>query len=406
MIERIEIIRNPTAKHDHDVVGGIVNIILRKPPKELKVDGLIASGDQKGESLLDTRNFSLSLGNRVGRLRYQLGGSYLRTFSDREKTKEKPGGDLEVEDRDADRISKDLFLAFTYAITPKDDLTLRPFFLDANEEIDKRKETRKTTGGIDREDEHEEKEIQSPRVSLKWNHRFLNGSRLELGGTYNRYEEEKDKTKAKSTLMGGSFVPTSTEFEKEEKEDSEWIADVKARLPFLVWDHGHLLSFGGKYRDKDRTKRKIKEEVVTSGAVIDTTGPRDNYDLEERVGALFISDEIEMTDRLWVTPGFRAEFAEGAFFDIRTGGSGESRFTTLHPSAHLLYKLRPETNLRGSFAKAMRRPKFDDLIPSREEKPDQVKLGNPFLKPEASLNYEAQVEQFWRGGLREHRGIL
>ncbi len=405
MIERIEIIRNPTAEHDHDVVGGIVNIILRKPPKELKVDGVIASGGQEGESLLDTRNFSLSLGNRVGRLRYQLGGSYLRTFKDKDRTKEKAGGDLEVEDEDKDRISNDLFLAFTFALTPQDDLTLRPFFLDANEEIDKRKETRKTTGGIDREDEHEEKEIQDPRVSLKWTHRFFSGARLELGGTFNRHEEEKDKTKTKSTLIGGGFVPTSTEFEKEEKEDQEWIADAKVRLPFLVWDHGHLLSFGGKYRDKDRTKRKTKEEVFTSGAVIDTTGPKDNHDLEEKIGALFISDEIEITDRLLVTPGFRAEFAEGEFFDIKTGGSGESRFTTLHPSAHLLYKLRPQTNLRGSFAKTMRRPKFDDLIPSKEEKSDQVKLGNPFLKPEESRNYETQIEQFWQGGFASIGGF-
>lgn len=45
MIERIEIIKNPTAEYSNDAVAGIVNIILRQAPPPLNLDELLGIGE-------------------------------------------------------------------------------------------------------------------------------------------------------------------------------------------------------------------------------------------------------------------------------------------------------------------------------------------------------------------------
>jgi iron complex outermembrane receptor protein len=398
MIERVEIIHNPTAEFDHDAVGGIVNIVLREPPESMKVNGTIATGGQEGESLFDRRNLALQVGSRAGRLRYQVGGGYLRTPRVTDKTKETTDGDTETEHRGVDRVVENLNLTFTYDLNPQDQLSVHPVYMDTDEVAEKENVSGNAAGNVDRE--HESKNAHDPRVTVGWTHRYLNEARLTLTTTFARHDEEKDKTTEKFAFVGGSIAPTSTQFEREEKEDQEWIANLKLQYPWAMGQYGHLFTAGIQFRDKDRTKRKTVTEVFVSGTTVDTTGPKDNYDLKEQITALFVQDEIGRAGRLFVIPGLRAEFAHGDFFDLSSGGTSPASFTTTHPSVHVLYKLDPSgtTNLRGSFARAMRRPKFDELIPTYEETADRIKLGNPLLAPEISYNFEAQIDRFWNGG--------
>jgi len=386
MIERIEIIRNPTAEYDQDSVGGIINIILRKAPEKFTVYGRIGSGGQDGEGLFDTRDFSLNIGSGSEGFRYQVGGSFLETVLQKHKIKDKieNGVDkLEVENEEKTKRSSEIHLNLSYALTPRDDLSIRPFFLLALEE----KEKEKIKEGLP-ENEVEEKDKETSRVSVKWKHRFLNSASLEIGGTANRQVSNKDKIKTKTD--------GSTELEEEKKEDKEWSLKGKYTLPLVLFDRSHLIKMGGKFRDKERNKRKEKGGVRPG---------KDNYNLDERIGAIFIQDEIEASDRLILTPGFRVEWTEGEFLAFETKLHGEQRFTTYHPSAHLLYRLRPKTNIRASFVRAIRRPKLNDLIPTREEKDDHIKIGNPFLRPEESSNYELAVERFWKKGFASLGGF-
>ena len=408
MIERIEIIKNPSAEYGSDAVAGIINIVLRQAPDRLTFDGQIGAGGpddaHRSDKYLGDQNAVLNLGNRTGTVGWRLGGSFLRQFRTKDKIKLLTNKNREVEDEDVPTDSLDAFGELVWDASPRDRLRLTPFLLHQEEDKTRTKDTIKFAGATnDFETERELKVLREPRFTLGWDHRFADDAVLELNGTLNLHEEEKFKTKDNGTKAksSGVLTPKTQEIEKEIKRDTETILNLNYRQPFSLLGANHRLSTGTKVRLKDRTKDKIKTtKTLATGVVANTTGPKDNYAIDERNIGLFAMDEISPVDRLVITPGVRAELTDAETVDKRTAKVDAAALTTdLTPSVHLVYRLLEETNLRLSFAKAIRRPQFDQLIPTLEESATQVKLGNPALKPEKSLNYEAQIERFWKDGL-------
>ncbi|MEM8936096.1 MAG: TonB-dependent receptor [Pseudomonadota bacterium] len=100
---------------------------------------------------------------------------------------------------------------------------------------------------------------------------------------------------------------------------------------------------------------------------------------------------------------------DGVFADIEaiTPVSAETSYTNVFPSAHLRYDLTDELIFRASAAKTLRRPNFNDLIPSGDvaatidlATPDddnqsiELDIGNPGLTPLISWNYEASLDWY------------
>lgn len=407
MIERIEIVKNPSAEYSSDAVTGIVNIVLRQAPSKLTVDGLIGAGgpaDGRGtDKYVGDRNAVLNLGNRSGNIGWRLGGSFFDQIRTKDKTKLKTNKDREVEDEYIPTESLDGFAELSWQASPRDKLRVTPFFLYRQEDKTRTKDTIKFAGATD--DTETEREFlvrREPRFTAAWDHQFADGGTLELNGTLNLHEEEKFKTKntgtkAKST---GALTPKTRETEKEIKRDTETILNLNYRQPFSLWESKHRFSAGTKVRLRDRTKDKTKlTTTLSTGVTANTTGPRDNYAIDERIIGIFAMDEISLFGAT-ITPGVRTELTDAETKDGKTSQVTKTALTNdLTPSAHLAYRLFEQTNLRLSFAKAIRRPKFDDMIPSLEETATQFKLGNPALRPEKSYNYEAQVEHFWKDGV-------
>ncbi|RMF10919.1 MAG: TonB-dependent receptor, partial [Alphaproteobacteria bacterium] len=94
----------------------------------------------------------------------------------------------------------------------------------------------------------------------------------------------------------------------------------------------------------------------------------------------FAQDTIGLTDRLSITPGLRFEHV------IRestsgTGVSGHATISDILPSLHAVYRAGDRVALRASISRQVNRPKFDELAPFQDEKPDKITAGNPDLKP-------------------------
>jgi iron complex outermembrane receptor protein len=407
MIERIEIIKNPSAEFNSDAVAGIVNIVLRPAASKFTVDGLIGAGgpsdapDEKDKYIGD-RNAVLNIGDRKGNWGWRLGGSAFRQLRTSDKEKLKTNQDRDVEQELVPTDSLDGFGALTWDASPSDQIRLTPFMLYREEDRTKTKDTIKPNGTISAaEKEDEFKVLREPRITLAWDHRFEFGGKLELNSTLNLHEEEKTKTKDTGTKPGGQFTATSRETEKEIKRDTEKIVNANLRLPFTLFGMKNFASTGTKIRLRNRTQDKSKfTRNLRTGVVTNTTGAKDNFELNERNFGFFAQDEIAVTDRFILTPGVRAELTDADTLDKRSGRSAEAPLTTdLTPSLHALYHVFENTNLRASIARAIRRPQFDQLIATEEITATQIKRGNPQLRPEKSWNYELQVEQFWKDGI-------
>lgn len=406
MIERIEIIKNPSAEYGSDAVAGVVNIVLRGAPNKFTFDGLLGVGGptdgRRSDKYLGDQNAVFNMGNSSGKVGWRFGGSFFRNLRTTEKDKLKVNRDRELDNEYVPTESLDTFGEMLWTPTQSDKFRLTPFLLYREEDKSRTKDTFGANGAIKAsEDEHEFKILREPRITAAWDHRFGDGAILELNSTINLHEEEKFKTKDTGTKPGGAFAPSRREREKEIKRDTETIVNLNYRQPFTLFNIRNFFNTGTKIRLKDRTKDKSKlDTVLATGVTTNTTGAKDNYAVEERNFGFFVSNEIALTEKLYLTVGARAEVIDGQLTDKRTTQVQSTPFTTdLTPSAHLVYRLFDQTNIRASYAHTVRRPQFDQLIPSLEETATQFKLGNPNLRPEKARNYELQVEQFWPNGL-------
>jgi len=136
--------------------------------------------------------------------------------------------------------------------------------------------------------------------------------------------------------------------------------DVQQTLP--VGERQLLL--GGIYLENDYVN------IRDAGGVSRIGGNRDLF-----TGAGFLQDEISFLERFVATPGLRC--------DIQSKWGAQ-----LSPKISGLYKIIEGTSLKASIGRGFRAPSVDDLYWR-----DDYSEGNPDLKPEESLSYDAGIQQ-------------
>ncbi|MHB8058348.1 MAG: TonB-dependent receptor plug domain-containing protein [Desulfuromonadaceae bacterium] len=397
-IERIEVLKNPTAAYDSDAIAGLVDIILKTPPKQQEFS--ISAGTNQNDRANELGSkFAVSYGDQSGMLGYSLNGNRNDEYRSKLKTKIDP---TKNENEDETELNRTITTAFAPTLSlqlGKDDkLTFKPFFTNSVEIKDKEKLVTNLTTGANKNLtlEHERKEQFLQGYALDWNHRLSGGSSLKLLGAYNRNTEDKDKTALAFT--GAALAFNKTTFETEYKIDEEFVGGADYKLPLSGWlDTDHVVMLGAKLRHKDRQVEKLTYEVNSSNVIKVITTPDDSYDVKETIAALYLMDEASLTEKLTITPGLRMELTDGSY-ETSGGRSADGTYVDWNPSMHLRYSLTKDLLLRGSLARTIGRPEFKALVPTRSVKADKVEVGNPDLKTATSYNYEAGVEYYLPNG--------
>ena len=73
-----------------------------------------------------------------------------------------------------------------------------------------------------------------------------------------------------------------------------------------------------------------------------------------------------------------------------------NRYRNTFPSVHLLYKFRPELQLRASYSTGIGRPGFGAIVPNTtvNEQTDVVTTNNPGLRPQFADSYDLSLEYY------------
>jgi iron complex outermembrane receptor protein len=388
LIDRIEIVKNPTAAYDSDAVGGLVNIVLKDPPKEKETVSF-----SLGTSFNDLADHwgnkvAVSYGEAGDVRSYTLG--LIRNDEYKSKQKETVEGTKQkFEDEDTRYITTSFNPVLTYR---KEDqvFTFRSSLLEQRQ--DKVKETPTyvlSTGALsEKTSEFEDKENRLDSYGLEWERRMKDGALVKMSASYSENTEEKDKIAYK---YDKNLVLKETTTEDELKNEKEMVLTADYRKTFLdVWSADHIISFGVKQREKDRLQQKLKTK---NGA--DTTSATENFSLEENITSFYFVDEAIINDRLSVLPGIRMEHTTGSY-TTAAGVTGEGNYTDWNPSLHTVYKLGKSYQLRMSAARTISRPAFKDMVPTEKinDDNDTIERGNPDLKPARSKNYEMAIEKY------------
>lgn len=408
MIERIEIIRNPSAEYDSGNIGGIVNIIFKQRIDEV-TRTRIAYG-KNGD--LDVGDLIAQTSKRWGDFDVLLAASYTKGAEDVVEEKyayNKTTGAVSSHEYKPKPVEKTEFL-FTPRLTwrfGEDRLTLEPFVSKGTEDKTERNTVDNTRVVTSRVNTTEDKDDTVARLAGRYDGKAAWGSWFAKAGSQ-RTSSDKDKVTYTRSFNAATGVYSGAKraLENEALEETINYAGAGVIIPFAKI---HRLSAGFEFRFSDYSSRKPKTEqsftaAGVAGAVTNTTGVRDKFDVTEDKAVFYIQDEINLFSRHWLTPGVRYERVGRE----AEGGTTAALSNTTHasnPSVHYRWALTDSLNLRSSLAQTLKLPKFDQLNPQIETKAGSVadpdKGGNPLLRPEKAMGFEAGFEKLFLG----NRGI-
>lgn len=177
-------------------------------------------------------------------------------------------------------------------------------------------------------------------------------------------------------------------------------ADFQASLPLL---DRHLLTFGGTFRSgwahsKEHTLTNWQDENSTAAMTYESKGT-------DRTFALFAQDEIMLLDKLTLFGGLRQDWwdtYDGYANQVGSTGypkSYDSRSaSSFSPKGAIVYKPFDQTTFKVSGGKAFRAPTAYDLYRTWTTSSGITYAGNPDLKPETTVSWDAGVTQgLWQG---------
>lgn len=158
------------------------------------------------------------------------------------------------------------------------------------------------------------------------------------------------------------------------------------------------VGMAGRTKTRDYSLRSFEDDndLDFADPGEEVTGPTasGNFEFEERRLDGFVQAEFGFTPDFRIQLGSRVETTETEA-SLPGGTSGESEDAEFFPSAHMQWNVVDDGQIRLSFARTARRPSLDQLVPFEDEEApgdDDITIGNPNLGIETAWGYDIGYE--------------
>lgn len=431
LVERIEIVRSPSARQDSQGIGGTINIVLKDSMTYQGLFGSAGLSYYEGDSLGDySGNFrgrgSLTWGARAGDLSWLIAASFTQRRTP--KTKETSVFDGGFEDGELDefiterdvRDSDDAALNWDFDYRAGDrgrwtfdgfytrtERTERQFVEAFEPEVDDLapfldgKINVRTAPFDVLEVETELEDIEQEQWELGFGTEWMLSPNLDVsaGLSFGRFDNDIRVDETGHDVEDDEFEAA---FELTDSRDDEWLFDLD--FDWAAADR-QTLEFGTAFQRRERRDSIREFDIEEDGGVDETTGPDGVFDIEEDIAAGYAVHTWRPLNSLTLEHGVRIE---------RTGTEGRNpaaaaaetdrSYTDVNPSLNYRWDLTGADRMHLSVARTVRRPDFSQLTPFViDESPtdDEATQGNPALEPETAWGVDLGYERQFGGG----RGI-
>ena len=398
MIEKVEVITNPSAKYDPDGVGGIINIVMKRGALD-GFNGTVSSmaGEYSKANLNGNLNYRTKIfnvftnanyrtGNRIGDGKREFDYIYpdsLDIAADKVYTntyRKKNPNDFGLRFGGDYYPSEASTIGYTFDISQHNETTIQKFNYTENTLNPNMVGTLETTETDD---------------GLHMDHVFSYenkyDSKAELLKAYVSYSYEVDDVNevgAMDSEYGANFSGNST---LASEDNNNFTASVDYENKF-----GEKLGYelGAK-----ATIRDFEKDLTYLQNIYEN-------DYEEDIYAAYLVTQYEITDRFGFKFGARAEQVE-TFADLKgpdlaendstniltylfeqgiSEGPFDKDYFKIYPSAFLIFKLTDRQTFQFGYSKKVNRPGRRTISPFPDNTFDITRLrnGNPYLKPEYS----------------------
>jgi ferric enterobactin receptor len=397
LLDRIEVVPNPSAKYDPEGMAGIINIVLKQ-----NVDLGISAGLTAGAANADRYNLSGNLGYQVGKI---------TTFSNLGIFNE--GRDvLGINDRlrfdavsaligvtEQDIVANNGFKGqnfntnVDYKLTPRD-LFSNSISLNHRESANNSVNTYSELNGSRAVVDHfnRPQDIDSKGLSVDYTSalkRTFEARKHELSGEVRlNYSHDQDVTSLWRQSIGASGVPDALHVQAQHDDVDAVTKSATAQFDYVrpVGKAKLETGYKGNVRFLDRDYRVVKDSLGTGQWV--PSNLSNAFEFDESVQALYavLSRPVGKVE---LQGGLRAEYATRDFSLATPAKSYPYHYTSLFPSGILNYNLNASTQAKVSYSRRIRRPGTQELNPFPTFFDVQnVFIGNAALNPEYTDAYE------------------
>lgn len=389
MIDKIEVITNPSAKYDAEGTSGIINIVIKKEERKgINGSATINTGMPHNHS------FGLSLNRRTEKFNLfsQIGAGYRELPRESRNTnRDLVNGTTIFSEGTEYRNEKfyNFILGTDYHINKNNVLTLSGSFAY---------EVEKQPSSTDFSLENAAGDIIS-----EWNRTETTDAdnpkyRYEL-----QYKSKLKGHKDHSLLISalGNFFgkDQSSEFFNNETLGSESFADQQTETHFQEGKYTFSLDYTKPFSDKitletgaqyviNNVSNDFEVRNSINGEWVADASLTNLFEYDQKVLGVYGTGAYE-DDKWGVKLGLRMENTDLKTLLVNTNEENDINFTNFFPTVHTSYKLTEAFSIQGGYSRRIFRPRLWDLNPFFNIRNNfSIRTGNPDLLPEFTDSYE------------------
>jgi len=395
ILDRVEVVPNPSAKYDPEGMAGIINIVLKQ-----NVDLGISAGLTVGAANRDRYNASGNFGYQVGKLttfsnlgiyndkRDVLGINNRFRYDDSRTLFSE-----ELQDIIADNgfRGENFSTNVDYKLNKTDVLT-NAISINRRKSLDDSRNLFLAKNGTGAQTDYyvRPRDNASKGINLDYTgalKRTFEPRKHELNGEVRlNYSHDEDATSLWRESVTSGGVPTGTQVERQTEDADAVSKQLTAQLDYTrpVGKSKLETGYKGYARWLDRDYLMMRDALGDGQWVQSNLSNAFEFNENVQAGYAVLSHPV---GKLEAQAGLRAEYAGRDF--ILSGQSYPYHYTSFFPSGILNYNLTPSTQVKVSYSRRIRRPGMQELNPFPTYFDVQnVFIGNPSLNPEYTDAYE------------------
>lgn len=403
MIERIEIVTNPSVRYDAEGTSGIINIVLKKD-RRVGFNGSVdlSTGFPLQAGVGINTNYRFNKFNLFANYNFNYRENIGGGTSYREFFTEIPS----VTEQDTERKRKDLSntirVGAEYLIDPNNSLTFSIMYRmsDENNRSTVTYNDFRPAGVLINQSQRVNDETeQDPNLQYAFDYKKQFKRKDQLLTANIQYFKNSENGNSDITenilFRPGSELTLLPLLQNTTNNEKESNLQIQA-------DYFH--PFGGKAKLETGLKFQMREiandyevkEADESGLFFVLDDFTNHFTYEEQIiaaYALFGNDVGRYSYQL----GLRSEISDIQTLLKETNENNKNNYIDLFPSAHFTYKLTEADNLQVSYSRRIRRPGFRQLNPFRTFTDNRnFWTGNPDLRPVYTNSFEFGYLRYWK----------
>ncbi|MEM1338653.1 MAG: outer membrane beta-barrel family protein [Bacteroidota bacterium] len=389
MIDRVEVITNPSAKYDAEGTSGIINIVIKKEERE-GLNGSISLFT----GVPDNQSIGISLNKRTEKLNLfaQLGAGYRELPNEiTVRNTDLTTGNTILSNGEEFRNEAfyNFILGTDYYFSPSSVLTISGNFALEIEDQPSTTNFAALDASGDMTSEWERTEVTDARnpkfqyeVQYKKDFEDNEDHDLIFSALGNFFGKDQTSDFLDATLSGedrDAEQKTRTDF-----QESVFTFKLDYTKPF---SDTFSVETGAQYILND-VSNDFEVQDLIEGEFVSDPGLTNIFEFDQNVLGVYGTAAFE-GEKWGIKAGVRLENTEVGTFLVNTNEANDQNYTNLFPSVHSSYKFSEKVSLQAGYSRRIYRPRLWDLNPFFNIRNNfNIRQGNPNLLPEFTDSYE------------------